>query len=1038
MRCTQASCRAVIAVPGGVPEAVAAGVPAPVFDWRTAPPPAPGEPAPPPKPASKLPPPTLPQPAWLPEPAPPRSFRKWIVAGLALFVGAAALSGLAVLIRTYTQAEERLSAQAQKAFSDGEFGKAADLYGGLVNDFPRSARAAEFRFRSDLSKARRLAGLVPPAPTDALAALESFVAAQASNPLLSQHRVDVFTAATKTAGDFVAEGLDRLPADVAGADTRLTDARRTLALAEKYSPADADTAATRQRIDTLAAGINRERNRATARAEIVRLLGLARPDLDAARELMRRAGFIDDAELRTAWTAAEGRLRGLVEYKTDPKKPLPGGPITTKGLLPAPAATAAGPRTPVLARGLLAALDSRTGRVAWADRVGIDAVGPVIPLSADRWLIVSDPPALELRDVSTGHKVWTLPLDAPALGPPVLMNGRAYLALGGPVGTVWEVDATTGERVGLFTTGGPLAAGVAVHPSKARLFVPAAAQQTYVLDFAPEDGGSPRCISTVATGHSAGSLRRPPQAFALPDGGLALEVETTGDLGSTLLELLRLPENPAATAVLLDRVRVPGTSTFGTARQNDRLAVAGDRGAISVWGLRLPGASDPPLYPVLEEPAGSGPVLASFLLWHRDSIIALTDGRLRQWRPVVDRAKGPRLSTGWSLTEPLGSAACPPTVADGVITAVTFRTETNQTLVTSVVADTGEVLWQRTLGFAADDFAAIDGRIVLVDPRGVVTAIEGDVAANSGWQFVGRELAGSVSGLVRPATVSPGAVVAPTTDGVLLRRLAPDGNVNDQRITLSSPLAGRAAVLPDAAVLPLANGRLVRVARSGSALTQGPTWRPSGANPENPGSVIPWQGDTFLVHDGSRRITLLRWGDAGDYDLRTPTAHERPRRLVAPPCVLPGPTPRAAIADASGMVVILRGDRLDVQRSWKLGEEPAITAGPVALGDLVGVVRGRRELVALHPDRPEPAWRFTLPDAELVGSPQLAGSAIALADSLGRLWLLDPATGKARRHELPAPLVAAAGPVPLSTDRLLVFLVDGSACIVPVADFAAK
>lgn len=1060
MRCTQASCRAVFPVPdiageltlsrtnaisGEAKEVSDVGArrgstgvaPAPVFDWRTAPPPPAGsEWSPESQTAVET---TLPAaPSWESDAQPTsRRGRRWVVLALALFVsGFIAWGGYAV-VQSFTQAEARLAATAEQAFSSGEYGKAATAYGDLASRFSRSARSCEYRFRSALAETRRLAGMVPPVPQEALAALERFVAAHGADPQIKEHLVDVFSAATKTAGDFVAEGADTLKTDSAAAALRVQDARRTVALAEKYSPADSDVAKLRRAVEALASSIEREKARSAARIEIVRLLGLARPDLDSARDLIRRAGFSDDAELKVAWTQAEARLRSLVEFRVDPLAAQPGRPILSSGILPAPGGPTSGLKIPVVARGILFAVDARTGRVAWADRVGLGTDHLPVMISADRWLVIADPPTLQLRDSATGEVLWVQSLPAAAVGPPVVTRFGVFIALGGADGEIWQIDPNTGNRTGRFVTGGPHAGGVTLHPGRSWLLVPALAQQIFVLDLQSEDGLPPRCIATIPTEHPAGTVRRPPTVVDLPDGGSGLLLETLGGRGDGIAELYRLPDGATRSAVLQDRVPYPGWSRFGPAVSADRLALAGDGGGLAVWGLRHPGSADSPLYPLLEHPVSGLPPIASFLLWDRDLLIALTDGRLRQWRIVVNRSRGPTLTTGWTMGEPWGDAVQAPLLIDGIVYTATSRADAAQVIVAAVRAETGELLWQRPLGFNWVGLVSQAGRVIAIDPRGAIQQIDPSVSA-AGWQFVGRDLASAIGpvGTTTTLSIHAGAthVAHGSGDSVIVRRIASDGAISEQRLTAPAPVGGRVGVSPRAAVVPLSNGQLVRATPDRGKPVAGPTWRKAGANPELPGAVIWWHDDVYLVFDGSRRVTPLRWGDEGDFDLQTAHSHERPRRLIAPPVIIPGESPRAVVADVTGTVALLKGDRLDVERTWRFGGDLPISLPPIEVAGLVCLARGGTELIALRPDAAEPAWRFALADAEWVGAPTAVRDDVIAADSIGRLWAFGP-NGSRRVLSLPAGLVAVGTPAGLGPDRVLVPLFDGSAVIVELAQF---
>src|SRR5262245_14988822 len=202
MRCTESSCGTVFTVTPvesngamaaavATPEKVASSVPSPspieIEDWQAAPPPIrrDGEGDLPEPPPIRTTPSVLP--SYL-APKPQRNRRRWVAIVLTLFtIGMAAWGGITV-VRNFAQAEERMAEDAEKSYSDGKFGDAAQRYRSLVEKYPHGVRSGEYRFLAALAEVRRLAGVVPPEPETALQSLNSFFTDHGGSAYLTNRR----------------------------------------------------------------------------------------------------------------------------------------------------------------------------------------------------------------------------------------------------------------------------------------------------------------------------------------------------------------------------------------------------------------------------------------------------------------------------------------------------------------------------------------------------------------------------------------------------------------------------------------------------------------------------------------------------------------------------------------------------------------------------------------------------------------------------------------------------------------------------------
>ena len=153
MRCTNLDCQAAFEV---IPEAggniASAEHPAESmartaepngdFDWRSAPPPVQTAPIEhtPESPANRAPqdqaePKSEPLSFQFPSVSPRRSPRRFIVGALSLFVIAATVTGIVMIVRTFTQAEQRLADDANRAYEGGQFGRASEVFGELSTKY---------------------------------------------------------------------------------------------------------------------------------------------------------------------------------------------------------------------------------------------------------------------------------------------------------------------------------------------------------------------------------------------------------------------------------------------------------------------------------------------------------------------------------------------------------------------------------------------------------------------------------------------------------------------------------------------------------------------------------------------------------------------------------------------------------------------------------------------------------------------------------------------------------------------------------------
>ena len=271
-----------------------------------------------------------------------------------------------------------------------------------------------------------------------------------------------------------------------------------------------------------------------------------------------------------------------------------------------------------------------------------------------------------------------------------------------------------------------------------------------------------------------------------------------------------------------------------------------------------------------------------------------------------------------------------------------------------------------------------------------------------------------------------------------IRTVAPAGASATKTIDLPAAIGGTPALGDGFVLLPLADGVAIRLDLAGGTVTAGPNWRAAGADEQAAGHIVALGGDEFLLTDGSRGLSRVSWPNAKIHERRKKA--ELSHRIIAPPVVLPGiadARPRVCVADASGAVTLLDGERLERLGHWQMNGK--ITAGPFVRGTLiVCVVEGKR-LVGIDPERDE-RWQAHMV-SDIVGAPLLVDDMLVVADVSGRFLALRPTDGQptdgqpigAAGYRLRANVAPDAAPVPFGPGRLLVPLNDGTLLLLPLA-----
>jgi outer membrane protein assembly factor BamB len=266
---------------------------------------------------------------------------------------------------------------------------------------------------------------------------------------------------------------------------------------------------------------------------------------------------------------------------------------------------------------------------------------------------------------------------------------------------------------------------------------------------------------------------------------------------------------------------------------------------------------------------------------------------------------------------------------------------------------------------------------------------------------------------------------------VQIGQIPGDEKIRTLEVKLPAPLQGTPALGAGYALLPLANGIVVRMSLSDGALVNGPDWRALGAEEGRLGHVVELSPGEFLLTDGSRGIARMVWTDGKSWDKQ---GGQLAHRTVRPPVVVPATPaarPRVCVLDASDTLTLLDAERLSLLRSWPMPGK--VTAGPFVRGGKIGCVVGRNQLVWLDPEQEKAAWAYGF-DADVVGAPHIIDGMLIVGDVAGQFIALDPVSGRPLgvKRTLKANVAPTVAPLPYGAGRAFVPLTDGTILLLPL------
>jgi hypothetical protein len=436
--------------------------------------------------------------------------------------------------------------QAKKDFESRKYTDAARSFAKLAEDF--ASHREEYRLLADLATLRSETDSILFDPERAIAAYRAVRDHPADAANQTRHRIWIWEAAVQLVGKVTQRAEEQAAQKDFSAATALAaqveallDELPTLPKVEQMQE---QIDQLRQRHTALARQIARGRALADLLGQLQALLNEnpTQEKIEQGLALARAAGFDGVPQVRRLLDDARRQVRTSVRFVQSPLPPitpLPEPSLTSLVVVPPLAGQAvlgteprtteaSGPRsgTPsvvyAVARGVVYGLSGSDGRLLWMTRVGLDgATLPVtVPSSAVgremTLLLVEAGTALRAVDPTTGAVQWQQPLGGTAVGRPLLVGRRVYVAVRdqrpgrAEHGKLYEFSVIDGHRIGWLETGQALAGGITRHGNTGLLFCPAESERVYVINvdhIEPDGQRRPQCIDVLETAHPAGSLR---------------------------------------------------------------------------------------------------------------------------------------------------------------------------------------------------------------------------------------------------------------------------------------------------------------------------------------------------------------------------------------------------------------------------------------------------------------------------------------------------------------------------------------------------
>lgn len=1012
--------------------------------------------------------------------------------------------------------EVQWAEEASEAFKTSNYPVAVEKYESLIREYPKSDDFAKYEFFHELSTLLTQVSSVTfrenpdPAREKYLQFLETHGDTPLAQPDESGFGLDVFDAGRKVADgmiEFSRERLKRFKADrtkmdeLGAAERMVTQAQELMPRVERYRVADIEPLdRQREELNELSASFAFERNRLEV-LEPWRKLADDPSDNRIAEfvRILAQHTLSDDREAVQIVEEAKLNLRKLIRTVVDNVPPVPAPADVAPALLfvapPMGEKPSTLPPPPdqvpetvfAVARGLLYALDADSGAPLWSTRVGrgrgYEDVPLRIPLGdggTELVLIPSDQEgkaALTARVARTGEPFWHQPLDAPIAGRPVIVGKRIYVPLLDDLGTVVEIEATTGTRLAHVVLRQRLGVGLLHQPGTGIVYVFAEGRRVFVLNVEPFDADGNRepmeCVQVLYTDHRDQSLRALP-ALTGPSGNepaprFLILAEADGTEATRIRAITIPPVStrkadeppPEMTPAVAGTARLTGHVWFSPHSDGERVSVTTDSGMFALYGTNQIGNQDPGLYPIPVAPLPSDPKDPS------PSLIAYAEED-EYW--VISRGKMLRLRLG--LTPALGMQVAPAglPIASGIPQQPAQVNSRRDTVVTVIRAEEsdgvraiafdpidGRIRWQRKLGAVTpaapvpqEDGSALlideDGGTYLLPPEASSVTLAGTQAILANWVIAQPSLI--TQGTPRVATNTRGTWVlipekAEQGRQLRARRIVAGKLAFETAPALPDAIAGPPIALADAVIVPLADGFVYRLDPGSNKLLLGPQWRGLGVPADATCFLTAIDDKEFLGTDGGKTMTRWQWMTGKQAEWKVVAGPWQTReRITLPPVLLPRGQTREQLlaADVTGSIWLFDASTSgEPIRRWRGTSDGPIPSGRPSAGftrithngqTLVAYIVADRHIVCLSPDNPQPVWVVSQTDLQ----PDWLGCTfqddrLLATDLMGRIVAIQPADGNTLgTRELPiTELFPQSHAVAFGPNYLLMPLWDGSA-----------
>ena len=1046
---------------------------------------------------------------------------KWILLGLvAAVVAVLSYAGIQYVVNE-SRKEEQLAQEAEKEFKNQNFPQAVKLFEQLQAEFPDSKDIGKYQFFGRLSDVHTAVSAVTVRdnPAEAQKKFDAFLKEYGDSPLAKPNETgygyDVFEAGRKLVDAYAENAEQTVKTFTAGrqkrelldaAEKSVADGRQLVPTVERYrvkevKPLDDQ----RKRFDDLSATLARERER----------LRVIDPYRDLTRDptdqriaefvgVLKQARFDADDEAVKLIADAKAELRRLIRGIDDFRPPVafpadPAGgllfvapPLGQSSLPPIVA-----PDTPpevffASVRGILYAFDPEGGNLLWAARVGrsitdLPARFPeragvpelvLVPLDREGF-------GLTARVARTGQVKWHQPLEGPIAGSPIVVNGRVYVPLRDDLGTVVEIEAATGNRLGHLHLRQRIGPGAVRQPGSGMIFVAAEARRVFAINTEPFDAEGNRrplqCVQVLSTDHPELSLRVPPIITGPAGEGKANRYLVLAQADGTQATKLRAfpisPPQPYDPAVgppevvppLGGSVGIAGHLQFPPYTNGERIAVVTDAGAFGLFGTNQPGNQDANIFAVPSVPLPTdtkNPLAGQVISGEEDTYWAVSRSKLYRLRVGVNMKDGLQVSAS-GLPQPAGIPvqAVQLNARRDVVLIVVRSEDSDGVRAIAFDPRDGRQRWQRKVGIAppARPIPLGTTASLIVDEDAGVYLLPNDVV---------QAAAKTTATLPGTAVVSPPVLtaIAPaascsSADGktvwvlvaergekdsvrLRVRRFVEGKPQPEELVQLSEKLAGLPAAAGDGVVFPCGDGFLYRFQPGAGKLSQGPMWRGEAVGTAEPCFVTAFGADEFLTTDGNHQVTRWRW--VGGTDCKAVAGPWALREKISfTPVIVPisANERRLFVADVGGNVWMydadLAGEPLRRWRAAKDDPENAIPAGKPSTGFVVstgpaGIVVcysvENRHIVAVSPGSAKAVWVVRrLGASDTLGAVSLPNGFL-FTDAAGIVTAYDPTTGErlgSIRSEN-QDLIPRTPAQPVGDGKTLVMpAIDGSVVVLP-------